>query len=63
MNKIVSIKENSPIFLVFILITGTITAIFSSLFIVGASAQTQPYYEIDNWYNIYQPTAGLWNGQ
>jgi hypothetical protein len=25
---------------------------------VGPSAQAQPYSEIDNRYNIYQPTAG-----
>jgi hypothetical protein len=50
--------KTNAIFLVFILIAGTITAIFSALFMVGASAQAQPYSEIDNRYNIYQPTAG-----
>jgi hypothetical protein len=51
-NKIVSIKFNA-IFLIIVLVAGTFAAISPS-FIVGA--QAEPYYEMDNRYNSYEPT-------
>jgi hypothetical protein len=48
LNKIVSTKKTSAIFLAIVLVAGTIAA-FSQSFMVGA--QAQPYYEMDNNYN------------
>ena len=48
MNKIVSIKKTSAIFLAIVLVTGTIT-LFSPSFMKAAQAQ-QDYGKIDNDY-------------
>ena len=51
MNKIVSTKKTSAIFLVTVLILGTFAAISPSSFMVGAQAQAESeYYGIDNNY-------------
>jgi hypothetical protein len=51
------LKETTKInalFLTIVLIAGTITAIYPS-FVIGAQAQGDPYYQIDNRYNSYEP--------
>ena len=52
-NKIVSIKKTSALFLAIVLVTGTITALSSSSFMIGADAQAQPYYGMDNRHDSY----------
>jgi hypothetical protein len=47
-NKIVSIKRNSAIFLAIVLVTGTI-ALYSSSFMTTASAQSEFYYDTDEY--------------
>ena len=53
MNKIVSTKTTSAIFLAIVLVTGTIATILPSFMI---EAKAQPYYGMDNRYNSYEPT-------
>ena len=53
MNKIVSTKTSNAIFLIIVLVAGTFAAISPS-FIVGA--QAEPYYEMDDRYDSYEPT-------
>ena len=54
MNKIVSTKRTSAIFLAIVLVAGTIAAISPSSFIIkGVNAQGDPYYGMDNGYNSY----------
>ncbi len=61
MNKIVSIKRISAVFLAIVLVTGTISALSSPSFMVG-TAQAQPYYdEMDNNYNSYEQDYGMDN--
>jgi hypothetical protein len=51
LNKIVSKKKTSAIFLAIVLLTGTIT-LFSPSFMAGA--QAQPYYGMDDRYDSYE---------
>jgi hypothetical protein len=53
LNKIISIKKTSSIFLATLLILGTLATISPS-FMLGAQAQ-QDYGGIDNMYNSYEP--------
>jgi len=54
LNKIVSIKKTSPIFLAIVLVAGTIAAFSPSS--ITASAQTHTYYDgMDDKYNSYEP--------
>jgi hypothetical protein len=52
LNKIVSTKNTSAIFLAIVLVLGTIATISQS-FILGA--QAEPYYEMDDRYDSYEP--------
>jgi len=54
LNKIISRKKTSAIFLAIVLIAGTIATISPS-FIIGAAAQAEPYYGMDNRYGSYEP--------
>ena len=60
MNRIISRKTTSPIFLAIVLVTGTITAIFPS-FVIGVNAQSESYYGIDDRYNDYKRDYGMDN--
>ncbi|HET8856154.1 MAG TPA: hypothetical protein VFM28_01370 [Nitrososphaeraceae archaeon] len=61
MNKIVSIKRISAVFLAIVLVAGTISALSSPSFMVG-TVQAQPYYdEMDNDYNSYEQDYGMGN--
>jgi hypothetical protein len=55
-NKILSTKKTISLFLAFILVTGTITALSSPSFMTNASAQSESYYGMDN--NNYKSQYG-----
>jgi len=54
LNKIVSTKTTSSIFLAALLVVGTIATILPS-------AQAQPYYEMNNGYGSYEPGPAYTN--
>ena len=57
MNKIVSTKRTSAIFLAIVLVTGTIATLSFPTFMTISAAQAQQYYgdRMDNDYNSYGP--------
>jgi hypothetical protein len=55
LNKIISKKTTSAIFLATVLVLGTI-AVSSPSFMTRANAQADSYYEMDNRYDSYEPT-------
>jgi hypothetical protein len=54
LNKIILKKTTSAIFLAIVLLAGTF-AVISPSFIIGIQAQSEPYYEMENRYNSYEP--------
>jgi endonuclease/exonuclease/phosphatase family metal-dependent hydrolase len=52
LNKIISIKKTSSIFLAIVLVAGTIASLYS-LFMTIGTAQAQPYYGMDNYKSEY----------